>query len=84
MDNVELEEDGVRFLAAEMIVSVNSLHERGYVHRDLKPSNFLIARTGHLKLADFGLSKSGFAGKKTTSETPQGQSSYFSFRFLLF
>jgi serine/threonine protein kinase len=72
IDNVELDEDGVRFLAAEMIVSVNSLHERGYVHRDLKPSNFLISPTGHLKLADFGLSKSGFSGvKKSTGDSAQ-------------
>ena len=72
MDNVELEEDGVRVLLAEMIVAVNSLHERGYVHRDLKPSNFLITGTGHCKLADFGLSKSGFKGvKKPVGDTKQ-------------
>ena len=72
IDNVELDEDGCRFLAAEMIVSVNSLHERGYVHRDLKPSNFLISSTGHLKLPDFGLSKSGFSGvKKPTGDAAQ-------------
>lgn len=35
IDNVELDEEAVKFLTAEMIVSVNSLHERGYVHRDL-------------------------------------------------
>jgi len=47
------------------------LHERGYVHRDLKPSNFLIARTGHLKLADFGLSKSSGGKKPSATEKPQ-------------
>lgn len=73
IDNVELDEDGVRFFAAEMIVSVNSLHERGYVHRDLKPSNFLITHNGHLKLADFGLSKSGFSGVKKPAAADQPQ-----------
>ena len=28
------------------------------LHRDIKPSNVLIAETGHIKLADFGLSTS--------------------------
>eukprot|EP00003_Mantamonas_plastica_P013846 TRINITY_DN2406_c0_g1_i4.p1 TRINITY_DN2406_c0_g1~~TRINITY_DN2406_c0_g1_i4.p1 ORF type:complete len:445 (+),score=139.89 TRINITY_DN2406_c0_g1_i4:136-1470(+) len=47
------------FYLAEMAVAVNDLHELGYIHRDLKPDNFLIDRTGHIKLVDFGLSKPG-------------------------
>eukprot|EP01102_Stenamoeba_stenopodia_P019861 TRINITY_DN7589_c0_g1_i2.p1 TRINITY_DN7589_c0_g1~~TRINITY_DN7589_c0_g1_i2.p1 ORF type:complete len:449 (-),score=94.06 TRINITY_DN7589_c0_g1_i2:496-1842(-) len=54
-----LKEEYARFYAAEMINAVASLHKLGYIHRDLKPDNFLIDRTGHLKLTDFGLSKAG-------------------------
>lgn len=33
-------------------------HEARVVHRDLKPSNLMVSRTGHLKVADFGISRS--------------------------
>eukprot|EP01133_Synstelium_polycarpum_P020050 gene20050-24042_t len=52
-----LEEDSAKFYMAEMVEAVDSCHRLGYCHRDLKPENFLIDRTGHIKLADFGLSK---------------------------
>lgn len=50
-------EPDARFYIAEMILAVLDLHREGYIHRDLKPENFLITKTGHLKLGDFGLSK---------------------------
>jgi len=42
-----------------MVESVRACHSLGYCHRDIKPENFLIDAKGHIKLADFGLSKSG-------------------------
>lgn len=33
-------------------------HEARVVHRDLKPSNLMVSKTGHLKVADFGISRS--------------------------
>jgi len=53
-----LEEEEALIYIAEMIMAVHTLHKMGYIHRDLKPDNFLIDGQGHLKLADFGLSKS--------------------------
>ncbi|PRP86726.1 hypothetical protein PROFUN_02875 [Planoprotostelium fungivorum] len=54
-----LTEIEAKFYICEMIAAVNTLHKLGFVHRDLKPDNFLFDSTGHVKLADFGLSKGG-------------------------
>ncbi|MCP4639522.1 MAG: CHASE2 domain-containing protein, partial [bacterium] len=32
-------------------------HQQGIIHRDVKPANILVAKTGDVKVADFGLSK---------------------------
>jgi Serine/threonine protein kinase len=53
-------EDITRFYAAEMIMAIEAIHNLGFIHRDIKPDNILIDREGHVKLADFGLSK-GFS-----------------------
>jgi serine/threonine protein kinase len=45
-------------LAAELILSMQHLHEQGIIYRDLKPENVLIDLDGHVRLADFGLAKS--------------------------
>jgi len=62
-----LEEEECALFFAEMIMAVHDLHKMGYLHRDIKPENFLIDPKGHLKLADFGLSKQMFG---TVDEDP--------------
>lgn len=54
-----LDEDMAKFYFAEMLCCVEYLHSLEFIHRDLKPGNFVIDKVGHLKLIDFGLSKSG-------------------------
>ncbi|KAG0329505.1 hypothetical protein BG000_012083, partial [Podila horticola] len=56
-----LREEDTRLYFAEMVMAIDALHSQGYIHRDLKPENFLIDRTGHIKLTDFGLSKGQLA-----------------------
>ena len=52
-----LPEQEAKFYLAESILAVESVHKLNYIHRDLKPDNILIDKTGHIKLADFGLCK---------------------------
>lgn len=56
-----LREEDAKLYFAEMMMAIDELHQQGYIHRDLKPENFLIDRTGHVKLTDFGLSKGQLA-----------------------
>ncbi|XP_035526804.1 microtubule-associated serine/threonine-protein kinase 3-like [Morone saxatilis] len=51
--------DMARMYVAETVLAVEYIHSYGILHRDLKPSNLLISATGHIKVADFGLSKIG-------------------------
>ncbi|KAI9001740.1 hypothetical protein BC832DRAFT_141408 [Gaertneriomyces semiglobifer] len=59
-----LEEDWARQYIAEIVLGLESLHNKGIVHRDLKPDNLLINEKGHVKLTDFGLSRVGFLGRR--------------------
>ena len=50
-------EEVARVYACEIILALEYLHKNGVIYRDLKPDNILVAANGHIKLADFGLSK---------------------------
>lgn len=54
---IRLQENETKFYAAEVILALEYLHEKGFIYRDMKPENILMDEDGHLKLTDFGLSK---------------------------
>lgn len=72
-----LKEEHARFYIAEMFCSVDALHKLGYIHRDLKPENFLIDKTGHIKLTDFGLAAGALNPGKIESMKNKVHSSKF-------
>ena len=53
----QLSERIAKLVAAEALAALGHLHSLGIVHRDLKPDNVLVRATGHIVLADFGVSK---------------------------
>jgi len=74
-------------LARQMCHALAHAHEArdeagrplGLVHRDLKPANVFLARTGLVKLADFGLAKSRANLRQTTdADRTKGSPLYMS------
>lgn len=57
MKNVgEFNEESVAIIMRETLCGLSYLHKLGKIHRDIKAANILLADTGHVKLADFGVS----------------------------
>jgi len=46
-----------KFLAAEITLAFEFLHNKKIVYRDLKPENLLINSAGHVQITDFGFAK---------------------------
>ncbi|OHT00535.1 Serine/threonine-protein kinase Sgk2 [Tritrichomonas foetus] len=57
----------IQLYIAEIAYALEYLHSIGIVYRDLKPENILINKDGHIKLADFGLSKDIFVESTTAT-----------------
>ncbi|KAL3695756.1 hypothetical protein R1sor_009832 [Riccia sorocarpa] len=46
-----------RFYAAEILDTLDYIHDEGLIHRDIKPENILFTSEGHVKIADYGSAK---------------------------
>ncbi|KAI9259092.1 kinase-like domain-containing protein [Sporodiniella umbellata] len=45
----------VRFYVAELILSLDHIHQQQIIHRDIKPDNILLDDKGHAHLSDFNV-----------------------------
>jgi serine/threonine-protein kinase len=52
-----LSPDAAADVALQVAEALQAAHERGIIHRDVKPRNVLIAGSGHIKVADFGIAR---------------------------
>lgn len=48
-----------------VIEGLGAAHDAGLIHRDVKPENVLLAESGGIKIADFGLARAVSAGTNT-------------------
>ena len=53
----KMKEADARFYFLETLSALEHLHSKGILYRDLKPENIILDSDGHVRLADFGLSK---------------------------
>ncbi|KAJ3485979.1 hypothetical protein NLI96_g4563 [Meripilus lineatus] len=47
--------DLAKSLAADIVIGLCALRQRGLIHRDMKPANLLMGQNGHLLISDLGL-----------------------------
>lgn len=59
-------EDEARYCFIEILVGFKYLHAKKIIYRDIKPENIIIDFDGHLKIADFGLSKANVENNEST------------------
>lgn len=50
----KVREEDLKWWAPQIVSAMGWCHEQGFAHRDIKPHNFVLTRTAHILLIDFG------------------------------
>jgi len=70
-------------ILAQMCLGVQAIHDAGIVHRDLKPENILLSKDGGIKIADFGIARTGHGPKLTEHGGVLGTIDYVSPEYMM-
>jgi serine/threonine protein kinase len=75
--------DEIIILLEQMCSGVQAIHDAGIVHRDLKPENILLTKEGNVKIADFGIARTGHGPRLTEHGGVVGTIDYVSPEYML-
>ena len=67
----------------QICLGVQAIHDAGIVHRDLKPENILLDNQGIVKIADFGIARTGHGPRLTEHGGVLGTIHYVSPEYML-
>jgi serine/threonine protein kinase len=70
-------------ILCQMCAGVQAIHDAGIVHRDLKPENILLTSEHLVKIADFGIARTGYGPKLTEHGGVVGTIDYVSPEYML-
>jgi len=74
----KLSPDDFCHVATQILAGLTYLHDKGVVHLDIKPQNVMVAKTGEVKLTDFGIARTikEQLASRDQSQVPMGTLCY--------